>query len=318
MSTSGSYPLVRHDAQIAVGKESDHGTAVTPDRTLGKIVDSGDMPDPEVEWQEERNIDNQGRELSGKEPGRNTYDGGSLSVLPVDSYPFEILFGQDGDDTDTTGTFVIEVANDPIPRTMTVEATYYGHDTDDDFVRTFAGNAVDSGTIQVDNESQLMVDLEFLAQGVTTGSSPTDVSGSTADGPVWLFHDASSAFSLHGTDYARITNFEWELSNNLDPRWYIQPNSPEDPYEVHYGNAGHALTAEATPVDDSLFQELIGRDDAGQASIGFTNTNGDELRFEFRGVGLEEAPHAFPDEGTPDVSVAMIPDRGWVEYIPAP
>lgn len=317
MSTSGSYPLIRHDAQIAVGKETDHGTAVTPDRTLGKIVDAGDMPDPEVEWQEERNIDNRGRELSGKEPGRNTYDGGSLSVLPVDRYPFEVLFGQDGDDSATAGTYVVEVANDPLPRTMTVEAAYFGHDTDDDFVRTFAGNAVDTGTIQVDNESRLQVDLDFQAQGVTTGTSATDISGSEATGSVFMFHDADSFLTLNGTDYARVTDFEWELSNNLSPRWYIQPNDPEDPYEVHYGNAGHAITVTVEPTDDSLYADLIGRDDAGDASISFTNADGDTLAFEFRSVGLESSPYPFPDEGVPEVSASLIPDRGWVEYTPA-
>lgn len=309
MSTTGTYPFVRHDAQIAVGKETDHGVPVTPDRTLGKIVEAGDMPDPEVEWQEERNIDNRGRELSNKEPGRNTYDGGSLTVLPVDEYPFEILLGQDADASD-----VIEVANDPLPRTMTVEATYYGNGTDDDFVRTFAGNAVNTGTVSVDNESRLQIEFDFQAQGVTTGTSPTDISGNEATGDVFMFHDADSYLSFHGTDYARVTDFEWELSNNLNPRWYIQPNDAEDPYEVHYGNAGHSISATIEPVDDTLYQELIGRDDAGDASISFTKPDGDTIAFEYRNVGLTTAPYSYPDEGVPEVGVELVPDRGWVEY----
>jgi len=305
MSTTGDYPLVRHDAQIGVAKESDHGTETTPQRPLGIITDSGDMPDPEVDWQEERNIDNQGRQLSGKEAGRNTYDGGSLTVLPVDEYPFEIIFGND------LSSGQINVENAPVPRTMTVEAAYYGHDTDADFVRTFAGNAVDTATIGVDNESQLQVDMDFQAQGVTTGSTATSISDLSAGS--FMFHDADSYLSLKGTDYARVEDFEWELSNNLDPRYYIQPNSPDDPYEMHYGNAGHAITADVTPVDDSLFQDLLGRDDAGSASINFVR-DGDTLGFEFREVGIESAPYPYPEEGAPTTTVSLIPNDAWVTW----
>lgn len=308
MSTTGDYPFVRHDAQIAVGREDEHGEQVTPDRTLGKITEAGDMPDPEIEWQEERTISNRGRELSGKEAGRNTYDGGSLTVLPVDEFPFEFLFGSELTDG------VIDVANAALPSTLTVEAAYFGAGTDDDFVRTFVGNAPESGTIQVDNESQLQIDFDFQAQGVTTGTSPTSVGEAT--GEVFMFHDAESFFTFNGTEYARVTDFEWELSNNLDPRWYIQPNDPEDPYEIHYGNAGHTITVDVVPVDDSLFEELIGRDDSGDASIAFETPGNKRLDFKFENVGTESAPHSMPDEGSPEVTLSLIPDTGYVEYDP--
>lgn len=308
MSTTGDYPFVRHDAQIVVGREDEHGEQVTPDRTLGKITEAGDMPDPEVEWQEERTISNRGRELSGKQAGRNTYDGGSLTVLPVDEFPFEFLLG-----SELTGG-EIKVANNPLPTTLTVEATYFGAGADDDFVRTFVGNAPDSGTISVDNESRLTIDLDFQAQGVDTGTSPTDVSEAT--GEVFMFHDAKSHFTFHGTEYARVTDFEWELSNDLDPRWYIQPNDPEDPFEVHYGNAAHAISVDVVPVDDSLFDELIGRDDSGDASIAFETPGNKRLDFKFENVGTESAPHSIPDEGSPEVTLSLIPDTGYVEYDP--
>ena len=312
MSTTGDYPFVRHDAQIAVAFEDEHGEEQTDDtayRTFGVVTEAGDMPDPEVEWQEERTISNRGRELSGKTPGRNTYDGGSLTVLPVDAFPFEFLFGEEVGDTEADR---ITVANSPLPKTATVEATYFGHGSDDDFVRRFIGNAPESGTIQVDNEGQLAIDLDLQAQGVDVGTEPVSVDAT--DEKPWIFTDADSYFMLHGTEYARITDFEWELGNELDPRWYIQPNDPEDPYEVHYGNAGHAITVEAVPVDDSLYQEVIGRDDSGDASIAFEKPNGDRLSFEFKNVGTESAPHEMPDEGAPETTLSLIPDSGYVEF----
>jgi len=313
MSTSGDYPLVRHDSQIVIGREADHGVEANPDTVLGKIVDSGDMPDPEVDWQEERTISARERQLSGKEPGQNTYDGGSLTVLPVDETPFEFLLGEQLGDTNADQ---IRVASKPLPDTFTVEAAYYGHGTDDDFVRTFVGNAIDTGTIQVDSESRLSVDMDFLAQSVSPGTAPTAVADAPATGDVFMFYDNDSFFSLNGTNYARVTDFEWELSNNLDPRYYIQPNNAEDPYETHYGNAGHALTATVVPVDDSLFQEVIGRDDSGNASIAFETPGNKRLEFQFENVGTSSAPYSFPDEGSAEVTVNMTPDVGYVVFDP--
>lgn len=311
MSTSGEFPFTRGNTQLAVAKEDSHGTEqtdATAFETLGKIVDAGDMPDPEVDWLEEYLIDGSGRQLSGKEPGQNTYDGGSLTVLPVDAYPFEFLFGND-----LNGSNEVRVSSQPLPQTLTVEATQYGAGTDDDFVRTFVGNAPDAGTIEVDNESRLSLELDFLAQGVKTGTSPTADVSEPAASP-FLFHDADSFLSIHGTDYARVTDFSWELSNNLDPRYYIQPNNPEDPYEVHYGNAGHTIEATVVPVDDGLYQEVLGRDDAGNASISFTRPDGASLSFNFGNVGVQSSPYPLPDEGAAETTVSLIPDTGYISY----
>jgi len=34
----------------------------------------------------------------------------------------------------------------------------------------------------------------------------------------------------------------------------------------------------------------------------------------FEEVGTEEAPHSFPDEGTPEVGLSLVPNRGYIEY----
>lgn len=310
--TTGTYPFVRHDAQLAFALEDDHGDENTTEadfRSFGKIVEAGEMPDPEIDWQENRSIDASGRELSGKEPGQNVYDGGSLTVIPVDEFPFEFLLGEQVGAT-TTGEIHVSAA--PLPMTATVQATYFGHGEDDDFVRTFVGNAPQSGTIQVTNEDELAIDFDFQAQGVSTGATPFSIDA--PDENPWLFLDAESALTIHGTTYARVVDFSWELTNELDPRYYIQPTNPEDPFEIHYGNAAHAITAEIVPVDDSLFEDLLGRDDSGGASIAFERPDGAKLDFQFQNVGIESAPHDYPDEGAPEVTVALIPDSGHIAY----
>jgi len=61
---------------------------------------------------------------------------------------------------------------------------------------------------------------------------------------------------------------------------------------------------------------LIGRDDSGSASIAFEKPNGARLEFEYDEVGTAEAPHAFPDEGSPEVGLSLTPNAGRVVYTP--
>lgn len=323
----GNDPLVRHDSQIVVGSESTQGTTVTPDREPGKIDGETDMPDPSVEWQEERSIAvGASRELSGKEPGRNVYEGGTLPLIPFDGMPIAWLLGADSVQTDTglssagaeeadTGTTLhtITVLNAALAATKTVEATYFGHGGGSDFVRTFAGCAPPTGTISVDNESQLRTELDLMALGVTTGTSPTTgISGDTRN--PWLFDDAESDLSIGGTSYARVTNFEWEVTTNLDPKYYIESTSAPDPFELLNQNIEHSINVSVIPDDQSLFDEVTGRDDSGDANIQFHEPTADErLRFEFTNVGTEEAPHSFPEEGSPEVGLSLIPDSATVK-----
>jgi len=322
----GNDPFVRHDSQIVVGNETTQGTAVTPTRTFGIIDGETDMPDPEVEWQDERSISaGAQRELTGKEPGRNVYDGGSLPILPVDGYTIAWLLGADsvtsdtgldasGSTTSDTGTTLhtITVDNSPKPSTKTIEATYFGNGGASDFVRTFTGAAPPTGTISVDNESQLRTELDVMALGVTPGTTPTTGISDDTRSP-WLFHDTESNLSIGGTTYARVTNFEWEVTTNVDPRWYIQSASPEDPYELLWQNVEHSVTVTVVPDDDSLFQEVIGRDDSGDATIQFHEPDADErLRFEFANVGTSTADHKYPEEGNPEVEVDLTPNSAQV------
>jgi hypothetical protein len=321
-----SDPYVRHDAQLAVGLESDQGTAVTPDRGFGKVSGDTDMPDPSIDWLEERSISGgSSRELTGKYAGQKTYDGGSVPIMPVDGFPVALAFGNDSVTADTnldssgsqvseTGTTLheITVLDNRIPPTVTIEAALYGRGTGSDFVRTFVGAAPPSVSIQVDNEGRLSTDLDFVAMGVSRGSSPTSVSADTRD--PWVFDDVESDLSLHGNTYARVTDFEHEHTTNVDPRHYIASSSGRDPFEVLYANAEHETSVTVTVVDDQLFADLVGVDDAGDASIQFKKpSTGEVFRFEATNVGFEESPHNIPEEGAVDVDLTLLPDTATVK-----
>jgi hypothetical protein len=315
-------PFVAHDSSLLVGLESDQGTTVTPDRTFGYVSGDTDLPDPSVDWLEERSISGgASRELSGKYAGQNTYDGGSIPIFPVDGFPIALAFGNDTTTADTnldatgaevseTGTTLhsIDVLDGALPPTVTVEATYFGRGTGTDFVRTFGGVTPGSVTLSVDNESRLSTDLDLMALGVTEGDSPTtSVSEPTRD--PWVFDNVSSSLSLNGTEYCRITDFEHELTSNIQSKYYICADAGADPFEHLYANAEHSLTATVTVTDDVLYTELLGRDDAGDASIQFTKpSTGEVLRYEATGIGIAEAPHSLPEEGANEVDLSIVPN----------
>lgn len=315
-------PYVRHDSQIVVGVESDQGTTVTPTRTIGKIDGDTDMPDPSIDWLEERSISaNAGRELTDKYAGQNSYDGGSLSIIPYDGFPIAVAFGNDavtadtnldasGSETSETGTTLhtIDVLNNKKPPTITVEAVYYGRGGGTDFVRTFGGSAPGSLTLSVDNEGRFTTDMDMVAMGVTKGSSPTgSISADSRDS--WIFDDVESDLSLFGNSYARVKEFEHELTTGTSPEYYIASSSGRDPFEILYENAEHDLSATIVPTDDSLYTELLNANDAGSANIQFTKpSTGEVLRYEASNIGIKEAQHSYPEEGAPEVDVNIIPE----------
>lgn len=306
-------PYVRHDSQIVLGVEDAQGTTVSPDRTFGKVSGDTDLPDPEVDWLEERSISaGSSRELTGKYAGQNAYDGGSVSVVPVDGFPLAFAFGSDEVGVDTVsgnGTVhTIEILNGARPPTATVEATFFGRGNGDDFVRTFGGVAAGSVTLTVDNESRLSTDLDLMALGVETGTTPTtSVSKDTRD--PWVFDDVDSSLSLFGSTYARVTEFEHELTTNAEARYYLNAGTGADPFEHLYANAEHSLTATVTVTDDDLYDELIGRDDAGDATFKFRKpSTGEVLKYEAGGIGIAEAPHPIPEEGANEVDLSIVPN----------
>lgn len=316
----GNDPFVRHDAQILIGTESTQGTTVTPDRTLGEITGDTDLPDPTVNWEEERSISaSQTREPTGEEPMRNVYDGGSIPVIPRDGLLWALLLGSDSVQADTgidstgsttakTGTTLhtITATSGILAPTITTEATYYGHGGASDFVRTFAGMAAASGTISVDTESRLDTQMNMQAMGVSTGTSPTTGVSEDSREP-WRFHDVETSLSWAGTTYARLTDFEWEITTNLSPDYYIQATNAEDPYEMSLGNIEYDLTLTIVPDDSSLYDDLVARNVLGSASVQFERANGDSVRFEWSNLRVEDAPFPYPEEGKPEVEVSTTP-----------
>jgi len=125
----------------------------------------------------------------------------------------------------------------------------------------------------------------------------------------WVFDDVESDLSLNGVEYCRVTEFEHELTTNVDPRYYLCSNAGADPFEHLYANAEHSLTATVTVTDDGLYNDLLGRDDAGDATFQFNKpSNSERLRYEATNIGIQEAPHNIPEEGANEVELTIVPD----------
>lgn len=314
-------PYVRHDSGLSVGLESDQGTSVTPDRGLGKVDGQVDLMDPAVDWIEERSITGGSRrELTGQYAGQNTYDGGTIPVVPVDGFPLALAFGNDtvtadtnldasGSEVSETGTTLhtIDVLDASIPPTVTLEAVLYGRGTGSDFVRTFTGAGVNSVSIEADTEGPLSTDLDMSALGVSEGDSPTSISADSRD--PWVFDDVESDLSLFGNSYARVTDFALEHTSGFDPRYYLNSTSGRDPFEALYLNAEHELTSTITVVDDQLYNDLLNAGNAGSANFQFRKPSNDErMRIEASNIAIEEVPHPIPEEGAVDAEITIRPE----------
>lgn len=312
-------PYKPEQAIVTVGTESTQGTSVTPDRLFGLVQESTSLPDPSIQWIEERVIGGD-RQIFQKVDGQRAYEGGSIPVVPYDGAPLAYLFGSEtlNADTDIDGnaetgvdTHVLTINTADLPPTQTIEASYKGYQTgQDDFVRTFAGCAVNSGEISMNNESELQVSLDYIAMDVSTGTT-INASKTTPDSrDPWIFADTTSNLTMFGTPFARVEQFSFALTNNLEQGRYIQSTDPENPFEITYANAEHEMSATITVDDDTLYQELINPTAGGfKSEIEFEKPSGEALRIIAKDCNFAEAPHEVPgDDSTIQIDVSIIPE----------
>lgn len=315
-------PYKPEQAQLAVANEtSGQDTAATTGfRLFGYVQEATSLPDPNINWIEERIIGGT-REIFNKVEGQNAYEGGSIPVTPYDGAPIAFMLGQDSVATDEdidgtsetgTNTHTITALKNDIPPTQTIEAFYAASASSSasDFLRQFTGCAVQSGEITINNEEELTVSLEYIAMGVSTGTSQTEDPTVPSRDP-WLFHDVASNLTLFGTSFARVNDFSLSVTNNLQDGRYLEDTEAPDPFEILYGMTEYELSVNITVDDDTIYQELIGQSSSPfTAEIEFEKaSSGENLRITCENCDIESAPHDIPaEEQTVDVDVSIIPE----------
>lgn len=317
----GEVPYKPEQAQLAVATESSQDSAATSGfRLFGYVQEATSLPDPQINWVEERIIGGT-REIFNKVEGQNVYEGGSVPITPYDGAPVAYLLGSDSvaSDTDIDGnpetgthTHTITALTNDLPPTQTIEATYKAANSSSasDFVRTFTGAAPVSGEIAINNEQELTTSLEYMAMGVSTGTSQTQ-SPSVPSRDPWLFHDAVSDLNLFGTSFARVSDFSLGVTNNLEDGRYIESAQAPDPFEITYGVTDYDLSATITVDDNTIYNELITQSNSAfTAELEFEKPgSGENLRITCNNCDIESAPHDIPaEETTVDVDVSIIPE----------
>jgi hypothetical protein len=132
-----------------------------------------------------------------------------------------------------------------------------------------------------------------------------------ADRQPWIFADTVSDLKLFSTSFARVEQFSFSLTNNLEQGRYVQSNNPENPFEITYANAEIEMSATITVDDRSLYQELLSPTTGGfDAEIEFEKPgSGESLRLTAKRCNFAEAPHEIPgDDSTIQVDVSIIPE----------
>lgn len=307
----GNDPFKGHASQIAVGVESTQGTSVAPTRHLAKIEEETEHPDPEINWYEERVIGGD-RELHGKSLGQRVYEGGTYPCIVVDPLPLAWALGAESFDGTDTSTLTPKM--DGKPPALTVEAALTGRGGGTDFVREFTGVVADSCTFGTDNDDRLTAEIDAIALGVDPNASETSV-GSYPTGDPWIWSDISSDISIGGTSFARLTDWEIGIENNVSARHYITSSvtTQGDPYEILYGNVGYDFSATIVADDDALYQEVVSTSATATVDLEFTRSNGDLLSITLSGVDLTEAPYPTPrgedaDDEVVEVEASGIPE----------
>lgn len=319
----GNAPYKPEQAQLAVAVEPEQGTQETPVRFFGLVQEDTSLPDPSIEWIQERVIGHD-REIFNKVEGQRAYEGGSIPIVPYDGFPLALAFGQEtvrsgtdieGNSVSGVTTHILEANQTSKPPTTTIEASYRGTQGQPEFTRQFLGATPGSGEIAVNNEGELQVALDMIAMDVDTEETITSV-GSVPDRDPWLFADNKSALTIFGTEFARVEEFTVSITNNLEQGRYIQPDDPRKPYEIIYGIVEYEVSASITIDDKSVYNELIEPTAGGfDMSISFEKENtGEELRIIGEDCNIPEAPHDIPgDASQVQVDVPIIPNSLRVE-----
>ena len=301
----GNLPYKGDKSNLLVGMESDQGVIASPDRHMGLVLDNASMPDPEIDWIEERVLGG-GRELYNKVEGQNLYEGGTINVAPYDGAPLAYLLGKE----QGSGPVTLTALEEDIPPTQTIHAMLDApaSSSGPNLVREFYGCTPTSGQIQVGNDGELLCSLDYVAMGVdvtdtTTGDPP-------ANKNPWVFTDTSSNLTLFGTSFARVNDFSLSVSNNIEQGRYIHDDNPEEPYELTYGPVDYQLNTTITVDDRSIYEELLEPTvDGFECSMSFTKPSGDTLTITAKKCNFANAPHDVPAQvSTIDVDVQISPE----------
>jgi len=314
MSISTPHPYKSEKAQVALDIENTQKTEVTVTRYPGFLTGEQELPDPEKEIEEEHYVGGN-RDPYEQTEGQWTFDAGSLTMVPYDGFPIAWAMGADSASGTGPTTHTITRKQDGAPPTATMEAAYLGRGgSQSDFVRTFLGCYPGSATIQVSNDGKLEIEMDIQALGLTPNTPHTSVTSvSLPDRQPWKFDKVNSnldlAFGGTSTSFARVTDFSFEIQNNLSPEYYMESSEAPEPYELMYGNGGYTWDVTIAVTDNSIYNELVKTDNTFTASMEFFkgSSENETLKFEGSECKLPDGAHPVPEDGKVETQLSLSP-----------
>jgi hypothetical protein len=213
------------DNTVVIGKETSFGTAPSSYKWAG-LVES-------FEPEETKNVD-QRRSVGVRAPimlreGASEVDG-TLTVALQNGRLLAYALGQVGKTGDATAGFTHTIT--PAGRGQELPSmTVQNHNSLLNFTRNYVGGKVDTITLTATAEEAVMLESELLfSHFLTTGITPATVTAELDN--YYMFYEGS--VKINNTAVSNVTEFELEVSNNLERRFVL--NGSKRPARIEEGS----------------------------------------------------------------------------------
>lgn len=324
-----STPVIRGESwKLSFGPEAtwntDPGTA-SIGYPLG-VVQTGTMPDPEMDWQPiwaYGSSSNRNFYINYK--GRLSMTGSIPDIWLLNGYPLYLPIGS----VTTTGSdpYTHTISEASQLSSITMQHELFDSAGNSELIRRYSGGKTGRATYTAAEGEELRMSIDELVFASYAKTGDSGVATATITYPTtqpYIF--SYGALTLWGTEFARVRAFTLEVSNALEPKYYITDNGTDRlPYEVREGRREYRMGVTIDITDSTLFDELVkwgvdhgstsdGKFKGFDATMVFTRGTSDTITFtmppssadsggDAQGCFIRSAPHNIVTD--PQVSVDL-------------
>jgi len=289
------------------------------------VVQQATMPDPEFNWMPYWMLGSASkRNFYIMYRGRKSFAGSIPDIVLINGYPLYLPIG----DVVTTGTespYTHTISETNRLKSITMQHELFDADGNSELIRRWSGGKVNRASYHASEGEPLMMSIEEIIFNSYASSGDSGIASASASYPTtdpYLF--CHGALTLFGTEFARVRNFSIEVSNNIEPKYYITDDSAESraPYELREGRREYRMTANIDIADSSIFDALVAEGvytslKGFDISLVFTRGDNDTITFtippttadaggDSQGAFIRSAPHNIVNEPAVSVPVDII------------
>jgi len=128
-----------------------------------------------------------------------------------------------------------------------------------ELIRRWSGGKVGRATYTASEGEQLRMSLDEMIFRSVAVDEDAGIAAATLQYPTtepYIF--SYGALTLWGTEFARVKSFSLEVSNNLEPKYYVTDDANDYlPYEIIEGRREYRLGVTIDITDSTMFDELV-------------------------------------------------------------